>query len=316
MKINTEVLTDYLNEQCDELTRKNIEKWINDSPKNKSYFDELQFYWDRESSVSKHIEFDPEKGFKQLKKKKAAQKRIQLRKLMQYAAVIALVISTSITSFVVLFPESDQIVVENHNQSEKMLNLPDGTSILLAQGGFISYSENFSETERLIKLKGEAFFDVAKDKNRPFIITTSHTKTRVLGTSFRITEMNKQTAIKVQSGIVEFIDKDDPNNKLKLTKGESARFFENQHALISKTKGSTNSNLKIKHLAYQNEKLETICQDLNEFFNTDIRIGSEQKKQLSMTATFEDQDLNNILESISFSLNLDIEKKDKYILLK
>lgn len=316
MKINTEVITDYLNKQCDELTRKNIEKWISDSPKNKSYFDELKFYWNRESSVSKLIEFDPEKGFKQLKKKKTAQKRIQLRKIMRYAAVIALLIATSITSFIVLFPASNQIIVENHSQSEKMLNLPDGTRILLEQGGFISYSENFSETERLIELKGEAFFDVAKDKNRPFIITTRHTKTRALGTSFRITEINKLTSIKIQSGIVEFIDKDDPNNKLKLTKGESARFFENQHALISKTKESANSNFKIKHLVYQNEKLETICHDLNEFFNTDIRIGSEQKKQLSMTATFEDQDLNNILESISFSLNLDIEKKDNYILLK
>ena len=316
MKITTEVLTDYLNEQCDELTSKNIEKWISDSPKNKSYFDELQFYWNKESSISKHIEFDPEKGFKRLKKKKATQKRFQLRQLIQYAAVIALMISVSVTAYITEDSEFNQVVVENHNQSEKILNLPDGTNILLAKDGIISYSENFSENERLIELKGEAFFDVAKDKNRPFIITTSHTKTRVLGTSFRITEINKLTDIKVLSGIVEFIDKDDSSNKLKLTKGESARFFENQHVLLSKTNESINSNLKIKHLAYQNENLETICHDLNEIFNTDIRIGSDQKKQLLMTATFEDQDLNNILESISFSLNLDIEKKDKHIILK
>jgi len=186
----------------------------------------------------------------------------------------------------------------------------------LAQGGTISYSKDFSEKERSIKLSGEAFFDVAKDKNRPFTITTNHTMTRVVGTSFRIKEQLNQTNIEVHSGIVEFIDGNDRQNKVKLTKGESALFFDNLKVILKGSDEIQNDQFKIKYLIYQNEKLDVICKDLSELFNTDIRLGSNELKTLNLTGQFENQDLDHILEIISFSLDLDIEKNKDHILLK
>jgi len=314
MKMNTELLTDYLNEQCDEQNKKKIEEWIQNDPNNKRYFEELQFYWNTKT-VNK-TEFDTEIALEKLRLKKAKTRSFKLRRLMRYAAAITILIAGSITSFYVLSPDFDRISISNNQLIEKEISLPDGSVIHLAQGGTISYSKDFSEKERSIKLSGEAFFDVAKDKNRPFTITTNHTMTRVVGTSFRIKEQLNQTNIEVHSGIVEFIDGNDRQNKVKLTKGESALFFDNLKVILKGSDEIQNDQFKIKYLIYQNEKLDVICKDLSELFNTDIRLGSNELKTLNLTGQFENQDLDHILEIISFSLDLDIEKNKDHILLK
>ncbi len=316
MIMNTEILTDYLNEQCNEYTKQKVVNWLENDPKNKAYFEELKFYWDTNSLATENLEFDSEKALIKLKKKKTALKQFHIRKLMRYAALVALLLATSITSILMFNQNSNQILVENKDNIDKILNLEDGTTILLAQGGSISYPKQFAANERLIQLTGEAFFKVAKDKSKPFIITTSLTKTKVVGTSFRISEDISNTFIRVESGIVEFMQIDDPGNKVRLVKGEMAKFVEKQNVVLKGKLELHNDQFKINHLAYQNEKLESICNDLTELFNIKIRLEGDQIPQLLMTATFADQNLYNILESISFSLDLEIEKKKDYILLK
>ena len=315
MKVNTEILTDYLNEKCNEKTKEKVEKWIEENPRNRRYFEELQFYWESKASVANQISFDAEEGFRKLKEKKAAGKQLFLKKAIRYAAIITLLLATSLT-FLIIDPFTNQIVVENQDQMEQLLELPDGTTILLAQGGSVEYPKEFSNLERLVHLSGEAFFEVAKDKSKPFIITTKHTKTSVIGTSFRITEDESKTSIQVESGIVEFMATDDPANKVKLVKGEIAKFVDKQQVVLKGSNEANNDQLKIKYLKYQNEKLAVIIKDLNEIFHQDLRIEGNQTPLLSITAIFEDQDLESILESISFTLNLEVEKNKDYILLK
>ncbi|MRT93025.1 FecR family protein [Ancylomarina sp. 16SWW S1-10-2] len=316
MKITTELLTDYLNKQSNEATNKEIEAWIKREPKNKRYFEELQFYWHNEPENSRQIEFDTEEALKSIQNKRAAKKQFRFKKLLRYAAVITLLIATSITSYIFVSTDFNKVIIENQMLSEKSVELPDGSKILLAQGSTLSYSKSFNEKERLVQLSGEAFFNVSKDKTRPFIITTKRTKTRVLGTSFRISEENSYTNITVYSGIVEFMENLNTSNKVKLLKGESARFFERTKVLLSKNNQTSNQEFRVKHLEYKNAKLETICKDFKEIFNTDIKLGNDRIKELRISTTFENQNFENILQSICFSLDLDIEKNNDHILLK
>ncbi len=315
MKVNTEILTDYLNKLCDEKTKLQVEDWINDDPKNRSYFEELQFYWQSECS-SKQIIVDVEKGYKQLAKKRQSRKRSFRMNFMRYAAAVAILIATSLVSYLFLTPISNQIIVENSGVIEKQLELPDGSIVILAQGGALEYTKAFVGKERLVHLSGEAFFDVAKDKSKPFIITTSYTKTRVVGTSFRIKEGDLNTLIVVKTGIVDFMEVNKPTNKVRLVKGETAKFIEKQKVVLKESLENDKSLSKISHLKYQNEKLVNICNDLNEVFNTNVRLDSKPLGQLSLTAKFENQNLDSILETIAYTLDLEIEKFKDYILLK
>lgn len=84
--------------------------------------------------------------------------------------------------------------------------LPDGSKITLASGGYISYGNDFNKDLRSIELKGEAFFEVAHDKTRPFRIITNHLNTEVIGTSFNIKQTENNVKVTVVTGLVKVYD--------------------------------------------------------------------------------------------------------------
>ena len=92
----------------------------------------------------------------------------------------------------------------NNTKGVRRVMLADGSVIALKPNSSIEYPKNFAKDERRILLKGEAFFDVSKDKNRPFVISTSQLRVKVLGTSFNVMayEGAKEAIVAVKTGRV------------------------------------------------------------------------------------------------------------------
>jgi len=314
MKLNTEIVTDYLNDICDKQTKEKIEKWIDESPEHQSYFQELKFYWECKNSYQ--IDFDTKKGFQQLLIKRKTEQKKYFLKLFQYASIIIILVALGITSFYQFSPNSKQVIVDNESSFEKQIMLPDGSKIILYKGSSVRYFKNTNRKNRIVQLSGSAFFNVSKNKTKPFIIETTNSITRVIGTSFKISERKSDTKINVRSGIVEFMEKENTDNKVRLTKNESAKLIYHQKVIIKNNIKNKPKHFIIKQLIYENEKLDKICKDLSEIFNHEIKIEGESIKQQTLSATFENQDLQSILESIAFTLNLTLENKTNYIQLK
>lgn len=97
-------------------------------------------------------------------------------------------------------------VVEVTNTYEKPqhIRLQDGSLVVLKEGSSISYPEHFGVKNRLVILKGEAFFQVKRDKSKPFIVNCSGLMTEVLGTSFTIRAFDNAPSVevKVKTGLV------------------------------------------------------------------------------------------------------------------
>lgn len=316
MKVNTEVLTDYLNEKCDKETKQKLALWLKEDFNNQKYLNELKIYWGAKEFKSVKINFDSEVGFQKLLMKRSNKKLQLIKKTLRYTALVVALITTSLFGYLAVNPNISDTIVMNMEQTEKTVILPDGTSISLVKGSTIEYPNQFSENERLVKLKGEAFFKVAKNKVKPFIILSGQTKTRVVGTSFRIIEEGNRTTIKVKTGIVEFMEQANPKNKIRLRKGDLAQFVNSQKAVIKGYSNSEKKDFSVKSLKYKNEKLEVICKDLSEIFGTTIKLQSGNISQLSLTAVFENQNLESIIKSICFTFNLEFEQKENIILLK
>jgi len=83
---------------------------------------------------------------------------------------------------------SARMIVLSSGDSIRQVRLPDGSLVWLNRNSELSYPETFAKNERLVKLKGEAYFDVEKDPERPFITETGGSRTRVLGTEFNLQE--------------------------------------------------------------------------------------------------------------------------------
>lgn len=83
------------------------------------------------------------------------------------------------------------------NAQHKKVQLPDGTLVWLGPSSKLEFPESFTGDTRQVKLEGEAFFEVTKDKAHPFIIQSGVLTTRVLGTSFTIKSFGAQKSIMV-----------------------------------------------------------------------------------------------------------------------
>lgn len=97
----------------------------------------------------------------------------------------------------ILHPATTLVVENTQINHIQKLELPDGSRVWLNHGSKLSYSSSFRDSVRLVELDGEAFFEVQKDPQHPFIVKTNQIRTRVLGTSFNIKAYTTEDLITV-----------------------------------------------------------------------------------------------------------------------
>lgn len=109
-------------------------------------------------------------------------------------------------SYEVLVEESNKPLIEISNGKENFysVKLPDGSIVTLSPGSKISYDSHFTNSDsRNVFLKGEATFEVAKDKEHPFLVFYKGVKTQVVGTKFTISSNNNEVSVAVHEGKVK-----------------------------------------------------------------------------------------------------------------
>ena len=316
MKMNTEILTDYLNGQCDVETEKNIQQWIKEDSKHEDYLHELTLYWNTRNENKNTIHFDTGKAYSKIRKDKRVKNKIRLQHLIKHAAVIAVIMATTIVGYYSTKLINNQTLITNWEEVDQKIILPDNSKVSLAGGSSIEYRNNFSKKVRAVRLAGEAFFDIERNPEKPFIISTNYTQTRVLGTSFWLSEIKDRTILKVKSGVVEFKDFNSNTNIIKLHKGDIAKFNHTQKVLLIHNDNDPKNNFKVKHLAFEKKQLKQICNDLTQLFEKPILLEDSDLGKKVLTATFENEGLVSILHSVCFTLDLDFDITEKYILLK
>jgi transmembrane sensor len=113
--------------------------------------------------------------------------------------------------------------IQKNNDTDKpmMILLNDGSSVVLQPGGHLSYSEGVNKKRREVTLTGKAFFEIVKNKEKPFLVYSYGLATKVLGTSFMIdaSEENKDIKVEVKTGTVAVfsinnLDKEKRNEEL------------------------------------------------------------------------------------------------------
>ena len=124
---------------------------------------------------------------------------------MKYAAAILFILSGSLLFINSQFGEEVLMVYQSGDQT-KEVTLADGSVIYMNRYSSIEIMEGFNKNDRKIALKGEAFFDIQRDEEKPFIISCDGTETQVLGTSFNIySDLEEETIeLNVKTGLVAF----------------------------------------------------------------------------------------------------------------
>jgi ferric-dicitrate binding protein FerR (iron transport regulator) len=190
-------------------------------------------------------------------------------------------------------------------------SLPDGTTGWLNSNSSVKYNGNFI-TNRQVTLSGEAFFDVFKDKGRPFRVSTNEINVEVLGTRFNIASYEDENNVEVvlEEGKLVFNDKEmnksytmNPNDLIVYDKklmDFSTEVIQPQKYL-SWTEGK---------LVFRNDPLDVIARRLERWYNIDVEVKGSFREDLRLRATFIDESLEEVLALLkrSLAVNYKIEK--------
>ncbi|MGM0407727.1 MAG: FecR family protein, partial [Bacteroidota bacterium] len=202
------------------------------------------------------------------------------------------------------------------NETSNEIILPDGTSVFLNADSELKYPDQFSDNKRIVKLDGEAFFDVTRNEEMPFIIETKKAEIRVLGTSFNVNTKftDKDVEVYVESGLVELTMKKGSQKKLLVDPGNVGIISKNE---ISKEK-NTNQNVlawKTKNIVFKEDKLETVLNTLNNIYHVDIQYTNNEILNYRLTTTFKNQNIESVMEVICATFNLKVDYHDDEIIL-
>lgn len=120
-------------------------------------------------------------------------------KLFGFVASIILIIGFVYTTSIL---DRNDIIISSKD-TIKSLPLIDGSTIILNRTSKLSYPKDYNEKQRNVVLKGEAFFNVMKNKEKPFQVSINQLKVTVLGTSFNIKEKDESIEVAVATGQVK-----------------------------------------------------------------------------------------------------------------
>ncbi|WP_053990645.1 FecR family protein [Mangrovimonas sp. TPBH4] len=199
------------------------------------------------------------------------------------------------------------------------LQLSDGTKIWVNSGSKLIYPSEFKEDTRTVYLEGEAAFDVAHDKEHPFIVLTEGQEIEVLGTVFNVSSYADEPSVNtaLQSGKVK-ISYHKPGL---LTKTESVTLLPGNVASYSRHKKSivTKADADIKKyflwkdglIVFKNDNLGYILNRLSKYYNVDIQIDDEELKSQKFSGYLDLKDsVGQVLELIKQSTDFEYDTKN------
>jgi transmembrane sensor len=212
--------------------------------------------------------------------------------------------------------------------SKSKIQLPDGSQVWLNADSRMTYDEHFSGVSREVRLSGEAYFDVVKDKDHPFIIHTSSIDVKVLGTRLNVRAycLEKNTEALLIQGSVEVSLRDHPDKKIILKPNDKIIVPNEKKALATDTAGAKGRREKPEpvismsrahylqrdslateilwtnnKLAFDGEPLEEVASKIERWYDVRLIIRYERLRRLLFTGVFEDESLNQVMEALRLS---------------
>jgi ferric-dicitrate binding protein FerR (iron transport regulator) len=242
---------------------------------------------------------------------------------MRYAASVVILALAAFTIINITHKEESvivsvplEIITKSTSKGQKStIMLSDGSKVILNALSTLSYSRNFTDSTRNLKLTGEAFFYVAKEKDRPFTVTTGNTKTTALGTSFNINSRTSTQQISLATGKV--LIKTDKTDAFILTPGEALEVNTEGKGAIRKFQFDVDKELSWKDgiLYFKDNSFDDIVQTLEMWYNVKIELSSIKSNKSNYTGQFKNASLRHVLESMSFALDFEYTLKEKNIII-
>ncbi len=297
-----------------------LKTWIDSSDKNRRIYDEYLKVWKEMEKVegrnSKDVDEEWAKLEKVIDEEDTSIKKEKPSPFIRIAATVVMLLTAGLAIYFVLNNNKSEVILAEHQVKE--ISLPEGSKVSLNLESRISYPKEFKSDTREVALEGEAFFEVARDTIRPFIIKTGELNIEVLGTSFNVKayEIDETVEVTVESGKVAVYRIGNKSNMVILVRGEKAVFKKELTELESMKNEDINyKSWKTRKIIFEDTPMSEVVRMINEIYQSDLQLSGSNLNDCPVTTMFDNQSLETILNVLSSTLDLEITREGDRIII-
>lgn len=309
-----------------------LEEWLNEDPKHREFYNSIESSWNQnpgESVDSFYLsfQFDHESGLKKLRSKlredsnfsrnrknRILQNKSSRSYTWKMVAVLLVLVLSSIAYLT--FQSPDQPTTDSYTTSEneqRIITFSDGSVVRLNRDSMLEVTKNSFDESRMIRLEGEAFFDVSHNPERTFVIHAGDGVVEVLGTSFNVKESG-EVMVAVQEGLVSFRHVGHAErSSAQLGPGQLGLLPDDGSVIVEQTPVENYMSWMNGYLRFNNMSFENVLRQLGRIYGIEFELEDSSLEQLRLTIYTERLQIEEILETIAEALDMEFEKQDNTI---
>lgn len=316
------LLTKHFARQTSEEEAEVIIQWRQQSLENEQLFVELSHEWgDVHPEPASIVMMDTEKVWNNILKQinKSVKPVVYTRRFLYGAVAMAASIALLFGLSISLFMQPDKAEKNAAQESvyivpagqKSQLILPDGSEVWMNSGSSLSYSTDFNQTQRLVRLDGEAFFDVTHDDAHTFIVETGHVNVLVHGTAFGVSDYKADSSVSVSlvRGSVSVEALSDSKVLARLQPGQKAEVVKSSGICTVAPFDTESDNVwMLNKLQFKGEPVHDVFKKIERWYGVKVALSNENPtycywltlKTESLTETL---NLINKITPIDYKIN-------------
>lgn len=310
------LISKYLRKVATTEEQKSVEDWRGKSEANQAYFAQMEkveatlAQMDFVADAETDLEWDKLKGKLEINEHEETPIRSLRPNYRRYLAIAAALAALLVISWLIL-PElgrNNATIVQQYQTPKGLIQefqLPDGSRVALNADSKLEVAKQFGKKERRVSLQGEAYFEVAKNPDQPFIVQTGDVVTQVLGTAFNLRAYPESPEIElsVTEGKVAF--KTRVQEGLVVSGSNAARFDKQSEAFQTVGyEGQQVASWKDGGIYFKDTPLQAIFTELERRFDVKIVNQSTLGEEAYSANLGQIDTPDQLLDILSVSFNL------------
>jgi transmembrane sensor len=283
-----------------------LNEWLDKSPENFQKWDSYQMLWQNSAKLASRIPLpDRERIWSGIEAEIGEKKTFTIPAFFKYAAAAAVILTISVSVWLSISSKQEHYIAENGPME---IWLSDSSRVVLKEGAELTVSKNYLEEDRTVFLEGDAFFEVKRIEQKPFLVQTESHFVKVLGTSFLVqTPQPEEATVSVFSGKVEFGLPAGQSSIL--TKDMSLTILGDQ--FVEKEKSANDLAWWTGELKYDNAPLSQFVADMAYNFGIEVKVSATSLMGCELTAKFEGLTPDEMVQAVAMTFGSELQQSSK-----
>lgn len=336
------LLARYLAGECSGKERREVEQWMAEQPRNRAAMETYRHLWGTASVRDSLRGVDAAADWQTLQRKldetpgskegRSGQRRAYEQPSHSHWPAVARVAAIFVVASLIGFfayqqwslqpadsPSPSLREISTQMGQRVNLTLADGTEVLLNAGSTLKLPPVFDSDRREVILEGQAYFEVAENPDKPFVIYSGHTSTRVLGTAFSVRSYpdDASVTVAVRRGKVAFAS-DSPGRGTPAILGANELGRYHRGSGLLDTQPIQDMELYLGwvdgYLKFREAPMAEVAADLQRRYGVRVRFGSPGIADKKLTALLKGRSIRNVLDVISLTLDVNYRMEDEHVI--